>query len=79
VDLMAGDYESLPSAETAWVWRRGARTVVALNMSDEATKMPWTGPPARIAIGTDRRRDGTPVTADVSLGPWEGVVVFDGP
>ena len=35
----------------------------------------WTAPAGRVAIGTDRARDGEAVGGALALGPWEGVVV----
>jgi alpha-glucosidase len=65
-DLREGSYETL--AGPAWVWRRGAGTIVALNLSDEAVSVDLRGP---VLIGTDRERD----SFDGRLGPWEGVVL----
>jgi hypothetical protein len=33
------------------------------------------GVSGRVAIGTDRARDGEAVSGALALGPWEGVVV----
>jgi alpha-glucosidase len=65
-DLREGSYETL--AGPAWVWRRGAGTIVALNLSDEAVSVDLRGP---VLIGTDRERE----SFDGRLGPWEGVVL----
>ncbi|HEX5782872.1 MAG TPA: alpha-amylase family glycosyl hydrolase, partial [Solirubrobacteraceae bacterium] len=65
-DLREGGYETLPGP--AWVWRRGAGTIVALNLSDEPVSVDLRGP---ILIGTDRSRE----SFDGRLGPWEGVVL----
>jgi alpha-glucosidase len=51
-DLLEGDYETLPSPEGAWAFRRGERTGVAVNLSDEPVEVeleetlrlePWQG------------------------------------
>jgi alpha-glucosidase len=38
-DLVAGDYETLPSPEGVWAFRRGERTTVAVNLSDEPAEL----------------------------------------
>jgi alpha-glucosidase len=65
-DLREGAYETLPDA--AWVWRRGERTIVALNLSDAPVEVEARG---TLLIGTDRSRE----TFDGRLDPWEGVVL----
>ena len=49
-DLSEGDYESLPAPEGVWAFRRGERTTVAVNLSDDAAELedglrlaPWQG------------------------------------
>jgi len=48
-DLVDGAYESLPSPEGVWAFRRGERTTVAVNLSDEGVELdglrlrPWEG------------------------------------
>ena len=48
-DLVDGAYESLPSPEGVWAFRRGERTTVAVNLSDEVVELdgsrlgPWEG------------------------------------
>jgi alpha-glucosidase len=72
-ELRAGAYESLPSPPGSWVWRRGAGTVVALNLSDEDVTV--EGVDGRIAIATDRERDGERVGGTLRLAAWSGAVV----
>jgi alpha-glucosidase len=72
-DLTAGGYATLPAPAGAWAWRRGERHAVALNLSGEDVVV--DGVRGRVAVGTDRGRDGEAVAGAVSLGPWEGVVV----
>jgi glycosidase len=79
-DLQLGDYTTLPAPDGVWAWRRGAATAVALNFSDQDATVDVLGPAgkgrhARIAIGTDRARDGEAVTDGLRIGPWEGVVL----
>jgi alpha-glucosidase len=76
-DLRSGTYASLPAPSGVWVWRRGGRFVVAVNLSGDAGTI--SVGPATIAIGTDRGRDGDRVEADLSLGPWEGAVLHVAP
>jgi len=51
-DLVEGDYETLPSPEGVWAFRRGESTGVAVNLSDETVEVeleerlrlgPWQG------------------------------------
>jgi alpha-glucosidase len=72
-DLRSGSYEALPAPAGAWAWRRGERFAVALNLSDaEATVDGLAG---RVAVATDRARDGEEVGGALRLGAHEGVVV----
>jgi alpha-glucosidase len=72
--LRTGAYAQLDAPNGAWAYRRGDRAVVALNLSDEAVSVGGVG--GRIAIGTDRARDGEAVPDGVALRPWEGVVLI---
>ncbi|MGH2793970.1 MAG: alpha-amylase family glycosyl hydrolase [Actinomycetota bacterium] len=72
-ELKGGGYRSLPSAHAVWGWTRGEATTVLLNLGDaEETVSGVTG---RVALGTDRARDGDGVDGDVALAPWEGLLV----
>lgn len=51
-DLVGGAYESLPAPEGVWAYRRGERTIVAINLAEETVKVelgetqkldPWEG------------------------------------
>ena len=49
-DLVDGDYESIPSPDGVWAFRRGGRTRVAVNLTEEVTELedgsrlaPWQG------------------------------------
>ena len=48
------------------------RVAVALNLSDEPVTVP--GVTGRVAVATDRARDGEALDGAVALGAWEGVV-----
>jgi len=72
-DLTLGDYASLAAPEGVWAWRRGARTVVVLNCSDEAVTI--SGVSGTIALSTHRGRDGEAVTSGLGVSAAEAVVV----
>jgi alpha-glucosidase len=72
--LRAGAYTALDAPAGAWAYRRGDRAWVALNLSDAAVAVRGVG--GRVAIGTDRARDGEPLAGRVALAPWEGVVAI---
>ena len=55
------------------MFRRGARTVVALNLSDAPQVM--EGVDGTVTLATDRAREGTAATGTVTLAPWSGVVL----
>ena len=42
-DLLGGSYETLPSPTGVWMFRRGAGTLVALNLSDEPAEVEGLG------------------------------------
>jgi hypothetical protein len=63
----------MPGPPGSWVWRRGAGTVVALNLSDEDVTV--EGVDGRIAIATDREREGERVGGTLRLAAWSGAVV----
>jgi hypothetical protein len=72
-DLRSGSYRSLSSPAGVWTFSRGDDTFVSLNLSGEPVTTPIGT--ITIAIGTRRDRDGETVGAELSLGPWEGVVL----
>jgi alpha-glucosidase len=77
-DLTAGTYSTVAAPRGAWVYRRGDRFGVAVNLSGAALVV--GGMAGRVAIGTDRRRDDEQVRGDLRLDAWEAVVVeLDGP
>jgi len=71
--LRAGAYTPLAAPDGAWAYRRGEPVTVALNLSDAAVTVPEVR--GRVAVATDRARDGEAVDGSVGLGRWEGVVV----
>ena len=72
-DLRSGAYTSLPAPDGAWAWRRGDGLAVALNLA--GADAPVAGLEGRIVLATDRARDGEAVGGDLTLGPWQGVIV----
>ena len=76
-DLRRGAYKSRPTRDGLWVYRRGRRTAVALNMSDDDKRV--TRLKGRVLLSTGRERDGQDVGGSFSLAPWEGVVVATSP
>jgi alpha-glucosidase len=72
-DLATGRFAALEAPDGLWVWRRGERHLVALNMTDTGSVLKgFTG---KVVLGIDRDRDGTPLSGTASLAPWEGLVV----
>jgi alpha-glucosidase len=72
-DLTAGSYETRDAPDGAWAYRRGERYAVAVNLS--GAEVTVRGLEGRVAIATDRARDGAAVDGELRLAPWEGVVV----
>jgi alpha-glucosidase len=75
-DLRSGAYESLPAPDGAWAWRRGERTVVAVNLADAEAEV--AGVEGAITVATGRERDGERVAGALRLAPWSGAVVSSG-
>jgi alpha-glucosidase len=74
-DLASGDYRTDPrSNDSRWVFRRGERTLVALNLSDD--EVPIASVHGLVRIATDRSRDGMRIDGDLVLAPWEAVLVW---
>ncbi|MGH9092503.1 MAG: alpha-amylase family glycosyl hydrolase [Acidimicrobiales bacterium] len=72
-DLHGGHYATVPSPPGTWVWRRGRDHLVAVNLGDGEVAV--DGLDGRVAVGTDRGRDGALLRGRTVLAPWEGVVV----
>jgi glycosidase len=72
-DLRSGAYASMPAPPGAWAWHRGGGTTVALNLSDTAVRV--DGVTGVVRIATDRQREGETLRGNLSLGPWQGVVI----
>jgi alpha-glucosidase len=72
-DLHSGSYEALDAPEGVWAWRRGTGTVVAMNHSDVPATL--SVGPAKVLIGTQRKRAGERVSGELRLDPWEALVL----
>ena len=72
-DLRSGRYEALPAPDGTWVWRRGAGTLVAVNLGTSGVAVQDVD--GSIEICTDRVRDGERVSGRLELAPAQGVVV----
>jgi len=76
-DLRSGSYQRVALDGSLWAWRRGAGTLVALNLGDAAATLPAAALPARrarIAVATEPDREGSVLRGRVRLHPWEGLV-----
>jgi alpha-glucosidase len=71
-DLRQGEYEELAAPDGVWLYRRGAHTVVALNLTGSDTTVPLD--PAGVTLSTRRER---PPKNDegLVLRAHEGIVV----
>ena len=72
-DLRTGSTATIDAPGHVWAWRRGGRTVVAVNLSDERASLPLGA--GHVLLGSVRSRDGESVERAVDLDPWEAVVV----
>jgi alpha-glucosidase len=73
--LTLGGSERVAAPEGCWVWRRGEMATVALNLSDVAVDIGAID--GRVAICTDRSRDGEAVSGGLHLAAWCGAIVLD--
>jgi alpha-glucosidase len=74
-ELLRGAYATVEAPQGVWAFRRGGGALVALNLGAAAATL--DGIDGAIAIGTDRARDGEPVTGGLELRPFEAVVVAE--
>jgi len=74
-DLRTGAYATVPAPDGVWAWRRGEDWTVALNLGEHNAELTLSG---RIAVGTNRARDGEELSGTIRLRPAEAVVVFSG-
>ena len=73
-DLHAGGYALHTAAGGLWAWRRGERTLVALNLDDAPAVVNRVQGVLRIS--TRRDRDEVRVDGTLELGSWEGAIVW---
>lgn len=76
-DLRSGAYVALDAQEGVWAWRRGDRTVVAVNAADQPAALAFGG--GEVLIGTRRERDGQPAGDHVRMEPWEALILSERP
>jgi alpha-glucosidase len=75
-DLRRGTYETLPfSDDRVWAWKRGDRTTVVCNFSDDAMQVPASGD-VRLSTLHDRVGERAPKTLHVE--PWEALILEAG-
>jgi alpha-glucosidase len=76
-DLATGAWAPLSTTAGVWAWRRGEGVVVAVNPTETPASVE-TGP-GRVLLATERARDGEEVGRELTLGPWEAVVLRRAP
>ncbi|MEX0873878.1 MAG: alpha-amylase family glycosyl hydrolase [Actinomycetota bacterium] len=72
-DLLTGAYGRRRSPDGTWVYQRGEKFFVALNMSDETAKISRVR--GTVRLSTQRDRDDQTFSGGLALQPWEGVVI----
>ncbi|MGZ6546081.1 MAG: alpha-amylase family glycosyl hydrolase [Actinomycetota bacterium] len=72
-DLRTGEYIAVDAPEGVWAWRRGDRTVVAVNCAERSVEA--TLGDGHVLVSTRRERDGEAVLGPFRLEPWEAVVI----
>ncbi len=74
-ELRTGAYETHPATKDGlWVWQRGERTVVVVNLSDEPSTVAEIE--GEIRISTIRARDTENVDGTLTLSPWEALILM---
>jgi alpha-glucosidase len=71
-DLHSGAYVSQPGPDGLWAWRRGEGHLVVVSFAEHDAAL--DGLAGRIAIGTDRARDGETFAGSVLVRAGEGLV-----
>jgi alpha-glucosidase len=72
-ELRRGAYSSVEGGPGVWAWRRGERSIVAVNLSDRPQLV--RGLTGSIRLDTGLGREGESVDGTLGLDPWEGVVI----
>ncbi len=73
-DLRNGEYASLDAPDGVLAYRRGERTVVALNLGAETATLP--GVTGIVRVATRRSRDDERVDGSLTLEPGDGAIVL---
>jgi alpha-glucosidase len=77
-DLLRGAYSEAGSHDTVWSFRRGDGVQVVLNLGSQPASVGVSAPDgARVAIRTDRTREGDRVKGLLEIEGWRGVVLVD--
>jgi alpha-glucosidase len=71
-DLRTGTYTAVEAPAEVWGFRRGEGTLVLVNCSGRVVRAPAAG---TVLMSTEPARRGERATGEVSLAPWEGVVL----
>jgi alpha-glucosidase len=71
-DFSLGSYESVPAPPGVWVWTRGERFVVVLNMTEDEVTLPTVI--GHIRLCTDRSRDDTTIRSLI-IAAYQGLIV----
>ena len=71
-DGLDGAYVPLDAPPGVWAFRRGGGALVAVNLGDEPAHL--DGVDGAVVLGTDRARDGEPLSGRLELRPREAVV-----
>jgi alpha-glucosidase len=72
-DLAVGTYRSLPSPKDTWLYVRGDKTTVVLNLSDRPAIV--NGLRGTVTVATDRTLEGAASAGEMTLAPWTGAVL----
>jgi alpha-glucosidase len=73
-DLRAGGYHPVAAPEGVLAYRRGERTLIALNLADDPAAL--DGVDGEILLGTRRERDREKIPGRLSLAACEGVIAL---
>lgn len=72
-ELTLGEYELRRTTPSVWAWKRGSKTLVALNLSKYHHEL--KNIKGRIALSTVRAHDNGLIDGLLHLDPWEGVII----
>jgi alpha-glucosidase len=72
-DLRRGDYLTVDSPDGTWVYRRGDRTLIALNLSEDGAVIRGAG--GVVVLHSDGESAGETVRGNLELDPWSAAIV----